>query len=52
MARLVSLLVLFTLYIVNALDVSWLPSDPDGPLPLSANYRKVRIIFGYNSRQI
>ena len=23
----------------HALDVSWIPSDPDGPLPLSSNYR-------------
>jgi hypothetical protein len=26
--------------VVHGLDVSWIPSDPDGPLPLSANYRK------------
>lgn len=24
---------------VNGLDVSWIPSDPDGPLPLSTRYR-------------
>ena len=25
--------------IVTCLDVSWIPNDPDGPLPLSSNYR-------------
>lgn len=25
--------------IIHSLDVSWLPSDPDGPLPLSSKYR-------------
>jgi hypothetical protein len=32
---------LVTLFVsVNSLDVSWIPSDPDGPLPLSRHYRK------------
>lgn len=26
--------------ITNALDVSWIPNDPDGPLPLSIQYRQ------------
>ena len=27
------------LQLVTPLDVSWIPSDPDGPLPLSVKYR-------------
>ena len=27
-------------HIVQAMDVSFIPSDPDGPLPLSSNYRE------------
>ena len=27
------------LKLTTSLDVSWIPSDPDGPLPLSAKYR-------------
>ena len=30
---------LFLTNMVIGLDVSWLPADADGPLPLSANYR-------------
>ena len=30
---------LLCLQFVTSLDVSWIPSDPDGPLPLSAKYR-------------
>jgi hypothetical protein len=33
------LLLLALLQISFSLDVSWIPSDPDGPLPLSAQYR-------------
>ena len=33
------LLGLSYLHVVTSLDVSWIPSDPDGPLPLSAKYR-------------
>lgn len=25
---------------INCLDVSWIPNDPDGPLPLSIQYRQ------------
>jgi hypothetical protein len=30
----------FFVVAVRGLDVSWIPSDPEGPLPLSANYRQ------------
>ena len=34
------LILLFScLQFVTSLDVSWIPTDPDGPLPLSAKYR-------------
>ena len=33
------LLAALCIKIVVSLDVSWIPTDPDGPLPLSARYR-------------
>jgi hypothetical protein len=33
------LYLLWTVLINAKLDVSWIPSDPDGPLPLSSRYR-------------
>ena len=41
MSRLIFLLLccISSLNTAVALDVSWIPTDPDGPLPLSANYR-------------
>jgi hypothetical protein len=33
-------ILIFLFGIASSLDVSWLPSDADGPLPLSTNYRK------------
>ena len=42
MSRLIFLLLCFvcSLNTAVALDVSWIPTDPDGPLPLSAKYRE------------
>jgi hypothetical protein len=34
------ILLLFSLQNVLSLDVNWVPSDPEGPLPLSSKYRK------------
>lgn len=40
--KFISILFIAAIFIfgsVTSLDVSWIPSDPDGPLPLSAKYR-------------
>jgi hypothetical protein len=36
---LIQVVILFFVSSVAALDISWLPAEADGPLPLSSNYR-------------
>eukprot|EP00667_Euglena_gracilis_P027677 EG_transcript_34409 len=38
--RVVAFLALGLVLGVSAIDVSWIPADPEGPLPLSAAYRE------------
>ena len=37
---LILIFIIFNCINCNGLDVSWIPNDPDGPLPLSIQYRQ------------